>query len=157
MQRSNLSSAHFSPKVTVGLPSSFHFFRIPISIMTSTLVSTGIQARRSGSTTTLTKNILNHFLVIMVVKNSLQANLVKSVWRERKKVIGSKIHATIVTISFAIQTISVAPPRVQIWRKRDKIMVKPSLLKLVMTVPTTTNAEIRPVHTFVTKVMVSGG
>ena len=36
-------------------------------------------------------------------------------------------------------------------------MVKLSLLKLVMSVPRTINAETRLVHTFVTKVMVSGG
>jgi len=36
-------------------------------------------------------------------------------------------------------------------------MVKLSLLKLVTTVPMTINAETRLVHTFVTKVMVSGG
>ena len=123
----------------------------------STLASIGIKAKRNGFIMIPMKNIPNPFSVIMVAKNSQRVTAKNLVSRERKKVSGSKMHATIVTTSFAILLISVAPPRARIWIKIIKIMAEPSLFQLAMTVPTTINAETRLAHMSVTKVKASGG
>ena len=123
----------------------------------SILGSTGIQTRKNGSIMIPMNHILNLFSVTLVAKNSLLVVVASRVSSVRKKVNGLKMHVTIAMIFSVTRMNSVAPPRVQICKLMEQIVVGLSLYLLVITVLVMTNVVTRLVHLSVTKARDFGG